>query len=188
MIMADQGTEGLLSPFLRNQRCKAAKPFLSGEILDLGCGTGILAKYISANCYLGVDNDSISIEIANAQYPEHIFQSNLPNNSKKFDTIFALAVIEHVPSPKDFLITCSNYLKPTPTAKIVITTPHPSMEKVHYFGSRIGIFSRHANEEHEELFDYKRLLSVSRSSGLSLDYYKRFLFGGNQIAVFSKPH
>jgi len=184
--MADQGTEGLFSPFLRERRCKAAMPFLAGEILDVGCGTGILAKHISANCYLGVDTDLVSLKLANAQNPEHVFQSHLPKKSQKFDTILALAVIEHVPNPKDFLITCSNYLKPTSGAKIVITTPHPSMEKIHYIGSRLGLFSRHANEEHEELFDYKRLLYVSSRSGLNLIYYKRFLFGGNQIAVFSK--
>lgn len=184
--MADQGAQGLLSPFLRNRRCQAAKPFLHGEVLDLGCGAGVLANYISAENYLGVDTDTESLEIASAEHPEHSFQASLPMTDKKFDTVVALAVIEHVPSPKDFLITCSNYLKPSPNAKIVITTPHPSIEKIHYLGSFVGLFSRHANEEHEELLDYARLLSISQIDGLSLNHYERFLCGGNQLAVFSK--
>ena len=184
--MADQGSEGLLSPFLRYQRCAAAKPFLSGDVLDVGCGIGLLAKEIPADSYLGVDTDTISLSIANAQNPAHSFQVNLPNDDQKFDTIVALAVIEHIKSPTEFLITCAKYLKLDCSSKIIITTPHPSMDKIHYIGSRIGLFSRHANEEHEELLNYERLHSAGKRAGLDLVFYKRFLLGGNQLAVFSK--
>ena len=88
--MADQGSEGLLSPFLRYQRCAAAKPFLSGDVLDVGCGIGLLAKEIPADSYLGVDTDTTSLSIANAQNPAHSFQVNLPNDDQKFDTIVVL--------------------------------------------------------------------------------------------------
>ena len=45
--MADQGTEGLLSPMLRHMRIEKAKPYLNGKVLDIGCGSGALAKFIS---------------------------------------------------------------------------------------------------------------------------------------------
>ena len=186
--MADQGTEGLLSPYLRYRRCAAAKPYFSGEILDLGCGTGSLAKYISPNSYLGVDIDPLSLEMARSRHPEHEFQSELPSIEQKFDTVLALAVIEHVVNPEEFLVTCSKHLNAASSARIVITTPHPSFEKFHYFGSLVGVFSRHANEEHQELLDYQGLVSVSNSAGLALVHYKRFLFGGNQLAIFQKPN
>ena len=60
------------------------------------------------------------------------------------------------------------------------------MDKIHYLGSRIGLFSRHANEEHEELLNYERLHLAGTRAGLDLVFYKRFLLGGNQLAVFSK--
>ena len=41
--MADQGAEGLFSPFLRSRRLKAACPYIKGRVLDVGCGTGALA-------------------------------------------------------------------------------------------------------------------------------------------------
>jgi hypothetical protein len=34
--MADQGSEGLLSPFLRRKRILAVKPYLRGRVLDVG--------------------------------------------------------------------------------------------------------------------------------------------------------
>lgn len=184
--MANQGAEGLLSPFLQRRRCNAAKPFLIGKVLDVGCGNGALAKEVSEDRYLGVDTDPVSIKIALSENPLHRFQKTLPGDHHTFDTVIALAVIEHVKSPSEFLIECSKYLKPGKSARIVITTPHPSIEKLHYFGSRIGLFSRHANEEHEELLNYQTLVSAGNCAGLSVSFYKRFLFGGNQIAVFSR--
>jgi len=183
--MANQGAEGLLSPFLQRRRCNAAKPFLMGKVLDVGCGNGALAKEVPEDRYLGVDTDPVSIKIARLENPLHRFQRTLPDDYHTFDTVVALAVIEHVKSPLEFLIECSKYLKVNKSAKIVITTPHPSIERLHYFGSRIGLFSRHANEEHEELLNYQTLLSAGDGAGLSVFLYKRFLFGGNQIAVFS---
>ena len=110
-LMADQGSEGLLSPFLRYQRCAAAKPVFIRRCLGCGVGIGLLAKEIPADSYLGVDTDTTSLSIANAQNPAHSFQVNLPNDDQKFDTIVALAVIEHIKSPAEFLITCAKYLK-----------------------------------------------------------------------------
>lgn len=186
--MADQGAEGLLSPFLRNRRCKAAKPFLYGNIMDVGCGTGVLAKWVSPENYLGVDTDSTSLAIAKSKNPKHSFRQDMPNQNRKFDTIVALAVIEHVKSPVDFLIDCSKHLKPLPTSKIIVTTPHPSMEHIHYIGSCIGLFSKHANEEHEELLDQKSLVLISAAANLEVINYRRFLFKGNQIAVLAKSN
>lgn len=185
--MADQGTEGSLSPFLRRQRFKIINPYLlHGKILDVGCGTGTLAGIVSPDDYLGVEIDHISLESAISQFPEHNFQKNLPDNKEQFDTVIALAVIEHVKSPDSFLAELKQQLKPEKAAKIVITTPHPSMDWIHDVGSAIGLFSKHANEEHEELLDRSKLEKVGRKAGLQLVTYQRFLLGANQIAVYEQ--
>ena len=44
--MADQGTEGILSPYLRRKRIQAATPYLKGGVLDVGCGGGVLATLV----------------------------------------------------------------------------------------------------------------------------------------------
>ena len=182
--MADQGSEGILSPFLRRQRINVAKPYLLGNILDVGCGSGVLSEEVPSGHYFGVELDKLSLEKAISTYPMHTFSKSLPDTSEKFDTVVSLAVIEHVDDPELFLSELSKRLKHEESARIVITTPHPSMDWIHDVGASIGLFSKHANEEHEELLDRVKLDSAGVKAGLQLVLYKRFLFGANQLAVF----
>lgn len=184
--MADQGTEGLLSPWLRRRRIAAALPHLRGNVLDVGCGSGALAEQVPAKRYTGVDIDRDSLAIANATYPEHEFRDALPGSDTSFDTIVSLAVIEHVPDPAGFLTSLAKRLGPGPDCRIVITTPRPSVDWIHTAGAAIGLFSGHANEEHEELLDRPELEQVAHDSGLELETYDRFLFGANQLAIFRR--
>ncbi|SCC79449.1 class I SAM-dependent methyltransferase [Saliniramus fredricksonii] len=184
--MADQGSEGLFSPFLKNQRIRAARPHLSGRVLDVGCGSGSLAELVEPDRYLGVEIDSASMTIARQLFPAHRFVGELPPPGENFDTVVALAVIEHVPHPGQFLCELAGRLADTAAARIVCTTPHPSLEWVHTIGARIGLFSRAANEEHETLLDRRALERVGREAGLTLATYQRFLGGANQLAVYAR--
>lgn len=184
--MADQGSEGLLSPFLRDRRIKAAYPYLKGKILDIGCGAGHLAHYVDANQYVGVDPDPVSLALARTQFPHHRFLLLEDILTESFDTIIALAVIEHVPDPVSFLVSLRDRLTDSPDNRIVCTTPHPTMEWIHRIGAKVGIFSRSANEEHEVLLDRKTLTETGENAKLELKHYSRFLFGANQIAVYAK--
>lgn len=183
--MADQGAEGLLSPYLRKKRIQAVAPWIKGRVLDFGCGAGLLATLVPADQYLGFDIDLISLDSAKKKFSAHKFTSNLTLPSQKFDTVAALAVIEHVNDQVKFLSTLAGYLA-NDLGNIVLTTPHPSIEWLHSFGARIGLFSRHANDEHEDLLNYFVLKKNGEQAGLRLQYYSRFLFGANQIVVYSK--
>jgi 2-polyprenyl-3-methyl-5-hydroxy-6-metoxy-1,4-benzoquinol methylase len=182
--MPDQGSEGKLSLFLRQQRFLAAMPFLKGRILDIGCGTGTLAKWFEPKNYVGVDIDSESVNKAHLAFPKHRFDEEMPNEEEKFDTVVALAVIEHVPAPTSFLLKLAQYLKCQHYSYIVCTTPHPSFEWIHEVGAEMGLFSKHACEEHEALLNKKFLAEVAASAGLRMTVYRRFLLGANQLAVF----
>jgi 2-polyprenyl-3-methyl-5-hydroxy-6-metoxy-1,4-benzoquinol methylase len=181
--MADQANEGCLSPYLRRKRIEAAFPYLKGRVLDFGCGTGALAAVIDIENYFGVEIDEASILQAKEQFPTHKFSHYLPNNEDKFDTVVSLAVIEHVDDQINFLITLSKFLN---NGHIVITTPHPSVSWVHGIGAAIGLFSKHANKEHGELLDQTQLSAFGSKAGLHLKWYSRFLYGANQLAVYSK--
>lgn len=181
--MADQATEGLLSPFLKRQRVSAVLPLLHGRVLDVGCGNGALAEHVSNHDYVGIDIDAPSIEAARAHYPSHTFHLTTQLEGVTFDTVAALAVIEHVSDPIAFLVALKSNLKKTPDARIVCTTPHPSMDWIHWAGSRTGLFSQSANEEHEELLDKKKLAVAAKAAGLRLLNYRRFLFGANQVVA-----
>jgi SAM-dependent methyltransferase len=184
--MADQGSEGLLSPFLRKRRFNAATPYLRNRVLDIGCGSGELAKYVVTQRYLGIEIDEYSLKKAKLKFPDHVFISCFPNESEKFDTVVALAVIEHISDPVQFLRDCTRHLSELDDSSIVITTPHPLFEWIHALGASLGFFSKHANEEHEELLDKAKLDTVGRLAGLRMVRYRRFLLGANQLAVYMR--
>lgn len=180
--MADQ-TDGFLSPWLRSQRMKAALPHIRGRVLDFGCGIGHLAGKIQPDDYLGYDADSWSVEKAKTLFPRHTFDSRLPDG-QTFDTIVALAVLEHLGDPASVLIDFSRRLRPQ--GQIVLTTPHASCEWIHTVGAAVGLFSHHASDDHETLFDENQLRNLAKKTGLSNVLYRRFLGGANQLAVFAK--
>ena len=184
--MADQGSEGLLSPFLRNRRLKAAKPYISGKVLDVGCGAGHLADYVEDALYVGVDIDAESLQTARLKHPHHNFLSELPPIGHVFNTVVALAVIEHSPDPLHFLKELSGRLCPGPEGRIICTTPHPSAGWIHKAGASIRLFSWHASEEHKRLLGRSDFEDMARECGLGIAQYRRFLLGVNQLCILGR--
>jgi SAM-dependent methyltransferase len=182
--MADQASQGFLSPFLRQRRANAVIPFLYGSVLDVGCGTGFLASFVLPECYLGVDLDKDSVDLAKTFHKEHSFSQEMPADSFAYDTVVSMAVIEHVDDPQEFLAKLSKLLKPSEKSRIVLTTPHPSMDWIHSIGAWIGLFSKHASEEHNDLLDCQKLRQIGECVGLKSIRYNRFLLGANQLVVY----
>lgn len=180
--MADQGSQGMLSSLLRARRVAAARPLLRGRVLDYGCGGGTLAEHVPAGSYVGYDRDAEAIEQARAAFPGHGFATEPP--SGEFDTVALLAVLEHVSDPASFLRTLGGYL--APDGRLVLTTPHPSMEWAHTAGAKVGLFSHDAHEEHETLLDRAMIGKVAADAGLTVETYRRFLLGANQLAVLRR--
>jgi len=183
--MADQLT-GLLSPFLRSQRIAAARPFLGkGKLLDIGCGTGELAHEVNPANYLGVDRDEESIAIAQKKFPGHRFRSLAEFSSappgNQFEQIVGLAIVEHVDDPQQWLGWLRTFLKPG--GRVILTTPHPSMQWAHELGARIGLFSREGAKEHREFIDQHRMSEIAAAAGFRIGRSRRFLLGCNQLFV-----
>ncbi len=180
--MADQAN-GLLSPWLRSRRIASIHPFLRGRVLDFGCGIGRLAAFVDQDRYIGFDPDEESIGQARTLHPGYVFAERLPHD-KEFDSIIALAVFEHLENPGTVLRDLTARLAPGGT--LALTTPHASFEWIHTAGAALGLFSHHASDDHETLFDERGLRDLAKSSNLTLTHYRRFLCGANQLAVFSK--
>lgn len=181
--MGNQVEQGLFSPFLQRARIAAARPYVSGRLLDIGCGNGALASYVPADLYLGVDRDKQALAAAHASFPNHTFVESLPTKGY-FDTIAALAVIEHLKEPQAELRTWSRLL--SERGRILLTTPHKSFRLVHEAGSRMRLFSREAAEEHEEMFDRRSLAAMAQGLGLHVERYVRFLAGANQLCILAR--
>ncbi len=111
---------------------KALKQSGSKNVLDVGCGNGILVKELlkrGFNAY-GIDAAHDGIEIANANESEKRFfvcdvdSQKLPDEiaDLKFDTIVSTQTIEHLYSPGDYIRFCASVL---PVGGIlIITTPY----------------------------------------------------------------
>lgn len=183
--MADQ-VSGRLSPFLRKARISAALPHLAGAVLDFGCGVGALAGFIPPDRYTGADSDAESLERARVLHPSHGFYHppELGALGRTFDSIALLAVLEHVADRAEFLATLGTFL--APRGRIVITTPHPVSDSVHRAGSRLGLFSREAGEEHGSLISGVEMGRLARGAGFTLALRRRFLLGMNQLFILEK--
>lgn len=181
--MADQASGGVLSPWLQRRRISRARPYLRGCVLDFGCGNGALAAFCRPEAYLGIDADDASLATARRLHPGYVFSGDV-DREEPFDTIAALAVIEHVPEPADLLTRFRNWM--VPGGRIVLTTPHPTFEWFHTVGARVGAFSREAHEEHETLLDRPRMEALARASGLAIERFERFLMGANQLFVLRR--
>jgi 2-polyprenyl-3-methyl-5-hydroxy-6-metoxy-1,4-benzoquinol methylase len=181
--VSDQAKQGLFSPLLQRARIRAALPYISGDVLDIGCGNGALAAFVPPERYCGYDRAADAISMAVRQHPRHAF-SDTPPRRATFDTVVALAVIEHMNDPIAALREWTNYVRNG--GHVVITTPHKSFRLAHEAGSAVGLFSHDAAEEHETMFDRGMLMRLATDVGLEFLLYRRFLFGGNQLCVMTR--
>jgi len=106
-----------------------AKPYVKGNLLELGCGEGRGVNLLAplADSYLALDKIGEVINNLKTKYPHVSFQqavfppfSELADNS--FDTIVSFQVIEHVKKDSDFLKEIHRVLRPG--GKAILTTPN----------------------------------------------------------------
>lgn len=174
---------GLLTGYLARSRYAAAQPHLRGRVLDVGCANGLLTQWCKPTAYVGVDIDEQSVAAARRDRPGFRFETSLPTD-EEFDTVVALALIEHVKDPADLLHTLGGVLRPA--GVLVLTTPHPRMEWAHTAGAKVKLFSHEAHEEHEDLIDLPRMKELAAEADLRVAHYQRFLFGANQLFILAK--
>ncbi len=107
----------------------AAQPWISGKLLEVGCGEGrgVDTLLPLADSYLGLDKIQEVIHELKVRFPKVEFQQavippfkGIADNS--FDTIVSFQVIEHIPNDRLFLEEIYRVLKPG--GKAVISTPN----------------------------------------------------------------
>ncbi len=107
----------------------AAKPWISGDLLEVGCGEGRGVEELLplATSYIGLDKIGEIIEMLKGKYPGMDFrQAVIPPfvdfRDNSFDTIVSFQVIEHIENDKLFLQEIYRMLKPG--GKAIISTPN----------------------------------------------------------------
>ena len=112
--------------FLRERICdhydldqKTLKPFKDMNILDIGCGGGLVCEPLArlGATVTGADADQVAIEAAK----DHAQQSGLDitylnkpaeDIDETFNVVLALEIIEHVSDPSAFVENCARLCKP----------------------------------------------------------------------------
>lgn len=123
-------------------------------ILDYGCGSGIKVEYLQQQGYFNaVGYDPYSIKYNDKSVLD-----------KQYDFIISQDVIEHSPTPKDFLIQLHQLLKPngllligTPRANGI--NPNNPLASFHTFHAPF----------HLHLFSERALLELSQTVGFSTE-------------------
>jgi SAM-dependent methyltransferase len=171
---------GLLSPWLQRMRMAAALPEINGRVLDVGCGDGALALQLKRESYVGVEPNPLNLRLAMARAPGYDFRVSIPE--EKFDTIAALAVIEHLNQPEVDIADWISHLKPK--GRLVITTPKRGFKWLHTLAASTGLASKGGAEEHKIFFNYKSMTKLVARLPVRLVLYRGLLFGLNQLFVF----
>lgn len=174
-------------------RLAAALPHVpaGARVLDVGCGLTDLPGRLPS--YTGCDRDPEVLRLQRSRFPSSDFfewdfgaGAAPPALAARgpFDVVLLLAVLEHVAEPGRVLARVADLL--AEGGRAIVTTPHPRGHLALEAGAALGFLSSHAHEEHEDLLSRKDLEAAGRAAGLPSIAYRRFLFGMNQIAVFSR--
>ncbi len=184
---------GLLTRRVQRARLEAALPHVPplARLLDLGCGlTDLPARFPS---YVGCDRNPVVLSEMRLRHPGASFvawdvDADEPPAEvlagAPYEAILMLAILEHLPSPVRALSRAAALL--APGGRILATTPHPLGRLPLEAGARLGLLSRHADEEHEALLDRAALGRAAAAAGLAVSAYSRFLAGLNQLVVLAR--
>lgn len=179
----------LLSSYLHRRRTNIVKPYLKGDMLDIGCGPADLIHFLDEDQhYIGIESNKKVVIQLKERYPKYEFYErdveNGINLDGEFNTITMIAVIEHIKNPANVLRQSHDLL--TDDGDLVITTPTPLGDTLHKMGAKFGLTSKAAVEEHVKIYSYEDLQSLLNSFGLNIYLYQKFEFGLNQMCVARK--
>lgn len=152
--------------FLQKNRFTKAIPFLRGDVLDFGGNNGELRKFVQGN-YTLVNYD------------------HAPMENRTFDTIVALAVIEHIHIVDVFSIFHTLKSKLKSGGVLLLTTPTPIARPVLELLAFMHVLDKQNIEEHKHYWNRKEIEYLAQKNGFIVQQYQKFQFGFNQIALLT---
>ena len=147
--------------------------FLSGDLLDVGCGTMPYKKLFSTNSYVGLEYDT---DVARSRNVADVYYDGcaFPFPDQCFDSLLNNQVLEHVFTPDEFIRELARVIKPR--GRLMITVPFiwDEHEQPHDF-ARYTTFGLKALLERNgfRILIQKRLLS---DASLLFQLFNTYLF------------
>ena len=161
-----------------NQRIRKILEYCRGDILDIGCLQHNIDKTNSANWLhgklcenfknvVGIDISEDVLKLRKFGYTVYRANAENFNLDKKFDTIVAGELIEHLSNPGNFLECAKRHLKKG--GILILTTPNPFW--IEYWIRKI--FGKlKVNEEHTAWFDLTVLRQLVSRHGFIIRKYE----------------
>ncbi len=175
---------------------KFFKPYISGRLLDFGCGDGqflhMVNDYIDSGA--GIDVSQVAIEKAKNNYPNlefHELKSAclLPFEDNSFDTVSVVDVLEHVLDVELILMEINRVLKPG--GNMLIATSELTRIKTILIALKALDDYFYPASPHIRYFTRKNLADILKQKGFEvIDYQKNRTYFGfiprGQMVVASK--
>lgn len=185
---------GPLDRFMRYIRIQAALPHIikksPSSLLDVGCGRQAFLGWKLKNVlqsYVGIDSSIVEGEVHNLQFIQRdIFSGmkDLKNRNFVFDSVCALAFIEHIDHPQEFLRNCWRLLKEN--GEIILTTPSPKAKPLLNFLSAMKFINKKEIKDHKHYYTPQELYTLLLNSGFRECSSKRFFFRLNTLVIAKK--
>lgn len=182
----------LLDKLIAQWRLNKVLPFVvkGSQVLDFGCGhQHYLLKTIASKIGygIGLDYDPGQTTQSNLKLILDNFTASLPISSGKLDTIFMLAVLEHLSLEKldKLLIEFWRVLKFG--GQIVMTTPTPSAKSLlEFLAFKAKIISSQEIADHKHYYSKLEIFSLAKKFKFKVVKYSIFQLGLNSIIVLRK--
>ena len=173
-----------LLEYLRFTKAKKHIP-KDTHLLDIGTGDGSFLRFLSGHIRTGIGIDPLITDTIDFE-TDRLIPGAFPNDfdiRKQFDVITMLAVVEHIPENElaCFEKACWNYLMPN--GILIITVPHPRVDKILEVLKRFRIIHGLALEEHYGFNPEKLHQIFGRWHLLKKEQWE---LGCNYLFVFSK--
>jgi SAM-dependent methyltransferase len=180
-----------VSQYLERLRMNAIRWYVSGDILDIGCGYGSVVRTFSParENYVGIEHNPTVVQWLKKQFSDDSLLTFDTDTdpipvTRDVDAILMIAVLEHLAHLERLTAVLLELLKPA--GKVVLTTPTPVGGRVHTLGGGLGVFSREAKDDHKGFYGLDSLTLLFQSSGLKLVDHRHFMAGMNQLAIFQR--
>jgi 2-polyprenyl-3-methyl-5-hydroxy-6-metoxy-1,4-benzoquinol methylase len=177
-----------LDRLLRHWRIAKAVPWVrrGDRLLDVGCFDASLLERVAQRVDAAVGVDPLleprkagRIELLRGHFPEDFAFAD-----GSFDCITLIAVLEHIPEPERFARECHRLL--APGGRVVLTVPHPHVDRLVDAMRRLRLLDGMAMEEHHG-FDVTRTPQIFSAAGFRPLVARSFQLGLNRLFVFERP-
>lgn len=150
------------------------------QVLDVGCGGGILAESLSkaGATVTGVDLSEKALKVAElhqlesgatVRYRSISAEDLAKEESEKYDVVTCMEMLEHVPDPSSVVQACTNLCKPGGTIFFSTLNRNPKSYLFAIIGAEYILkLLPKGTHEYEKFIKPSELMSFTRQAGLEL--------------------